>query len=117
MRSSRSGAKAPLGGPCSVPINGSGAASAIEPFTSRPVAVKLGSRTVSSAADAVESTLAVMLASYALATPGTKVPNDPGEADRQRQRRRDRADDVATGLGHDHAARRVRHEAGGDLEA
>src|SRR3954471_11461635 len=48
------------------------------PLTRWPVAVGLGSATLSVASPAVETTLAVVADSYVLATPGVNGPNDAG---------------------------------------
>ena len=65
------------------------------PLTRRPVALVLGSETLSVASPAVEMTLAVVLAVYVLATPGVNAPNDGGRAERERERRRDGAGGAA----------------------
>ncbi len=70
-----------------------------EPLTRWPVLLVLGSATDSVASPAEEITVAVVDAVYSRATPGVNAPNEAGGAERQRERRRHRADDVAVAAG------------------
>src|SRR5689334_9639606 len=56
----------------------SAAGSENEPLTRWPVAVELGSATLSAASPAVEMTLAVVPAVYVLPRPGVNAPNEAG---------------------------------------